>query len=90
MLTVTKNVLKRHMLSCKDVAHLASDYLDKNTSNKLNLKIRLHLLACVCCRKFMGHLTITQKITPQLIRKSEEEVDVDIILQRIKNRTNIS
>ncbi len=88
MLTVTRNSLKRHMLSCKDVAHLASDYLDKNTSNKLNWKIRLHLIACGCCRKFMGHLSITQKIAPQLIRKSKQQVDADIILQRIKDQTN--
>lgn len=89
MLTENKSLLKRHMLSCKDVAHLASDYLDNNASSKLNWKIRVHLLACSCCRRFMRHLKITQKIVPQLIKKNEQEVDAELILKKIKDR-NIS
>ncbi len=90
MLTDNRNVIKKHLLSCKDVAHLASDYLDKNAGNKLNWKIRLHLLMCSCCRRFMRHLKITQQIAPQLIKKSEHEMDAGFVLQHIKDRTNIS
>ena len=90
MLTENKSLFKKHMLSCKDVAHLASDYVDKNTSRKLNWKIRLHLLACGCCRRFIRHLKITQQIVPQLIKKNEPEIDAELILRHIKNRKNNS
>ena len=90
MLTENKSIFKKHMLSCKDVAHLASEYVDKNTSRKLNWKIRLHLLACGCCRRLIRHLKITQEIVPQLIKKNEPEIDAELILQHIKNLKNNS
>ncbi len=92
MLTEKINFLQRHMLSCKDVTHLASDYLEKSANGKLHWKIRLHLLACKCCRRFIRHLKITQQIAPQLITRAEDEttIDVNFILHQIKGRTNIS
>lgn len=74
------------MLNCKKVATLASDYLDKNTGSALNWKIRMHLLMCSHCRRFIKHLKITkivvQKNPPQL---GDEEVD--LLLQRIKEKS---
>lgn len=73
------------MLNCKQVATLASDYLDKNTNQSLNWKIRMHLLMCSHCRRFVKHLKITtivaQKNPPTMI-----EEDVDLLLQRIKEK----
>ncbi len=90
MLTDNKNSVTKHSLSCKDVAHLASEYIDKNTDSKLSWKIRLHLLICSCCRRFIHHLKITQQVAPQLIKKNEQKTDAESILQRIKNQKNNS
>ena len=70
------------MLSCKQVATLASDYLDKNTSQTLNWKIRMHLLMCSHCRRFIKHLKITKQLTPK--HQLLDDKDVDVILEKIK------
>ena len=76
------------MLSCKSVAHLASDYLDRHVDSNLNWKIRLHLLACSNCRRFIKHLKITTFVAPQMIKSAEPQIDADAILLRIKTRIN--
>lgn len=76
------------MLSCKAVAHLASDYLDRHADGNLNWRIRLHLLTCSNCRRFIRHLQITKSITSQMTQTSEQEVDAEAVLQRIKARLN--
>lgn len=78
------------MLSCKEVAHLASDYLDKHAEGNLNWKIRLHLLACSNCRRFMRHLKITKQVAPQLIQTADQSIDAEAVLLRIKERINNS
>jgi hypothetical protein len=73
------------MLSCKEVAHLASDYLDKNAGATLSWKIRLHLVACKCCRRFIKHLEITKTVVPQFVHGYEQpDVDAEAVLKRIK------
>ena len=78
------------MLSCKNVAHLASDYLDNNMSGalpwKVRWKVRLHLAACSCCRRFVKHLKITKEVVPQLVDKNLSEADAETILKKIKAR----
>jgi hypothetical protein len=74
------------MLSCKDVAYLASDYLDKNMGGTLPWKIRLHLVACKCCRSFVKHLQITKEVVPQFVDNGLSETDAEAILKKIKAR----
>lgn len=71
------------MLSCKQVATLASDYLDKNTDSKLRWKIRVHLMMCANCRRFMRHLKITQQVAAGM-EQQPVEVDAEQILKRVK------
>jgi hypothetical protein len=74
------------MLSCKNVAHLASDYLDKNMGGALPWKVRLHLVACRCCRQFVKHLQITKEVLPQLVNNNLSQADAEAILKKIKAR----
>ncbi len=76
------------MLNCKDVTYLASDYLDKNIGGTLPWKIRLHLVACRCCRRLVKHLQITKEVVPQLVdhQSQAQEIDAEAILKRIKLR----
>lgn len=73
------------MLKCKDVAQLASDYLDKHTDGKLNVKIRLHLMLCANCRRFVQHLRITRSVAISLANPGDE-VDAESLLRRIKQK----
>lgn len=74
------------MLTCKNVSHLASDYLDKNMSGLLPWKIRLHLVACRYCRQFVKHLQITKEVVPQLANTEVSTPDAEEILKKIKAR----
>jgi hypothetical protein len=94
MLSKNNHFLKKHLLSCKDITHLASDYLasdyldsahlKKNASHTLSWKIRLHLLVCRCCARFVRHLKITQTVAPHFIQQQVQHVDADLVLQQIK------
>ena len=41
------------MMSCKDVANLASDYLEKDLPLLRRMSLRFHLFMCIDCRKFV-------------------------------------
>ena len=71
------------MLSCKQVAHLASDYLDHHTNRKLTFKIRLHLMMCANCRRFVKHLRITSNLARK-VAKPNDEINPEDILAEIK------
>lgn len=75
------------MLSCKQVATLASDYLDKNTDSKLRWKIRVHLMMCANCRRFIRHLKITQQVAAGM-EQQPVEVDAEQILKRVRESLN--
>jgi hypothetical protein len=71
------------MLSCKQVATIASDYLDKSTP--LKWQIRLHLLMCANCRRFVRHLKITQQVGAKIIIKETTE-DAEAVWKNLQAR----
>ena len=66
------------MLSCKQVAKLASQYIDEDTSAPLKWKIRMHLLMCANCRRFIRHLKITQTLAKKASLTSPETNSEDV------------
>jgi anti-sigma factor ChrR (cupin superfamily) len=51
------------MLSCHDLAHQhASDYIDGQLGWRNRLRVRLHLLMCVHCRRFIRQLKLVRKV----------------------------
>ncbi|MBX2823961.1 MAG: zf-HC2 domain-containing protein [Gammaproteobacteria bacterium] len=44
------------MLMCKDLAVIASDYIDGELTGMQNLSVRMHLMMCKDCRTFIGNL----------------------------------
>ena len=71
------------MLSCKQVAAVASDYLDNNTP--LKWQIRLHLLMCANCRRFVRHLKITRDISAKIV-SDDASVNTDVIWRNLQAR----
>ncbi len=69
------------MLSCKQVAAVASDYLDNNTP--LKWQIRLHLLMCANCRRFVRHLKITRDISAKIVGE-DASVNTDVIWKNLQ------
>ncbi|PUA29934.1 MAG: hypothetical protein B0W54_05185 [Cellvibrio sp. 79] len=73
------------MLSCKQVASLASQYLDKDTSTPLNWQIRLHLLMCANCRRFVRHLKITRTLAKN-IELTDNAIDTETIWKHLQEK----
>lgn len=48
------------MLKCRDVLALGSQYVDGAVSPSQRLALRLHLLVCGHCRRFVRHLRLTR------------------------------
>ena len=74
------------MLSCKQVATVASDYLDNNNldiNTPLKWQIRLHLLMCANCRRFVRHLKITRQVSAGMVKKSLD-ADPEVIWQKLQ------
>lgn len=78
-------MLNFKLLTCRQVATVASDYLDNNADGKLTFKIRMHLLMCANCRRFVKHLNLTKNVVPTLAY-GQQPVDAEAILKRIKAR----
>lgn len=73
------------MLSCKQVATLASQYLDKETNISLTWKIRMHLMMCANCRRFIRHLTITQAVSKET-PITDPTIDTEKIWQELQQQ----
>ncbi len=73
------------LLKCKDVAFLASDYLDKNLSGSISLRMRWHLMICANCRRFVKHLETTKVVTTQLANPVGN-TDADAVWARLRVR----
>ncbi|MBU2952800.1 zf-HC2 domain-containing protein [Marinobacter sp. F3R08] len=44
------------MLMCKELAAIASDYIDGELTGMQNLSVKMHLMMCKDCRTFIGNL----------------------------------
>lgn len=54
------------LISCRDLAERASDYLDRDLPLRSRLQVRLHLLLCENCRRYLDQL----RATVDLVRRS--------------------
>ena len=50
------------MLRCREVARLSHDFIDDELDFGARLRVRLHLLACRHCRRFVGQMRATVRL----------------------------
>lgn len=79
-------MLNFKLLTCQQVATLASDYLDQQADGKITFKIRVHLIMCANCRRFVKHLRTTKTVVPHFVQSENPELDAEAVLKRIKER----
>ncbi len=60
------------MLRCKDVANKVSDYVDNKLPLKTKLGIKMHLLMCYKCSRYVDQLKTTIRALAKL-----RDTDVD-------------
>ncbi len=71
------------MLMCRDLARIASDYIDGELGTMDRVSVKMHLLMCGQCRTFIGNLResidlmkahSSQQVDEELVRKIDERV----------------
>ncbi len=50
------------MLMCRDLARIASDYIDGELTARQKMSVKMHLMMCVHCRTFIGNLRASTKL----------------------------
>lgn len=74
------------MMTCKDVTEHASDLLDGKMGHWERIKLRLHLLICTGCARFVAQMRATRDLTRAAAgepRDPEEGSHIDAILARL-------
>ncbi|EMP54390.1 hypothetical protein MSNKSG1_15571 [Marinobacter santoriniensis NKSG1] len=68
---------------CRDLATIASDYIDGELSGRQNLSVKMHLLMCRDCQTFIGNLRASselmnahssRKLSNEFLRRIDERV----------------
>lgn len=71
------------MLMCRDLARIASDYIDGELGTMDTVSVKMHLLMCGHCRTFIGNLRASvnlmqahssQQVDEELVRRIDERV----------------
>ncbi|WP_298451182.1 zf-HC2 domain-containing protein [uncultured Marinobacter sp.] len=70
------------MLMCRDLARIASDYIDDELGTRQNLSVKVHLMMCKGCRTFIDNLRTSTEL---MTYHSSFKVDEDF-LRRIDER----
>jgi anti-sigma factor RsiW len=60
------------MLRCREVAELASDYVNGDLSRSRRLAVRLHLAICRACRRYLRQMRETVALLRALSREPVE------------------
>lgn len=65
------------MLVCRDVTELVSDYLERALPLRRRLAVRLHLLRCEACRRYINQMRKTVRLLAhgRLVAPSRELED---------------
>lgn len=64
------------MLMCRDLARIASDYIDGELGPMDTVSVKMHLMMCGYCRTFIGNL----RSSVELMRAhSSQQIDEDLV-----------
>lgn len=70
------------MLMCRELAGIASDYIDGELSTGRRLSVQMHLLMCRHCRAFIGNL----RASAELMRGHSSARVEQSVIDRINHR----
>lgn len=75
------------MITCKGVSDKASDYLEGPVPFMQRFQLRLHLMMCKHCRRYVRQLKLTSGVA-QMISRPPEPTDEEInsLVQRLQQR----
>ncbi|WP_291820300.1 zf-HC2 domain-containing protein [Marinobacter sp.] len=76
------------MLMCRDLAEIASDYIDGELNGRQNLSVKMHLMMCKDCRTFIGNLRASSNLLSAHSPKRADEEFLRRIDERVAEALN--
>jgi anti-sigma factor RsiW len=76
------------MLTCRDVAKSATDYMEGELSLRESLQVRVHLLMCGFCRLYVRQLAATRDALRRLPRPLPSDEDMERLLRMFRSRVD--
>jgi len=82
------------MLMCRDLAGIASDYIDGELTGRQNVSVKMHLMMCKDCRTFIGNLRASTNLMKahssgkpdeELMRRIDERVTEALLAWKENN-----
>lgn len=67
------------MMRCHEASERASDLIDGNLSRSEAMRLRMHLLICKGCARFVRQMRATRYLTEVAGRTEEPESDADVL-----------
>lgn len=72
------------MLSCKHIVDYATDYVEGKMNFWQRLKFRMHLRACIHCKRFLEHMGLTCIVAGTCTHEVATDQEVQAILEKIR------
>lgn len=76
------------MLMCRELAGIASDYIDGELTAGKNLSVKMHLMMCKHCRSFIGNLRASTELMRGHSSARADEAVIDRINERVTEALN--
>jgi hypothetical protein len=72
------------IITCKRVSQTASDFIEGPTTLWQRTKLRLHLIICKHCRRYLRHLRLVIGVTRAMAPREEPtDAEIDALVGRL-------
>ena len=71
------------VLTCKDVCDSATEYLEGPTTLMERLSLRMHLLICKECRRFVRQFSLTIGVAQDSDEQSPTDIEIDNLVEKL-------
>lgn len=75
------------MLKCRDIHRLGDAYVDGSLPWQAQLSVRVHILLCVHCRRYLRQLRRLLKAMPHVHHHASDD-EVGEVMRRLRERRN--
>ena len=77
------------MLTCKQVSDTASDLLEGPTTLTQRIKLRLHVMICKYCRRYLEQLRLSMGVVSKSgSAPAPSKEDIETLVSKLSNQDN--
>ncbi len=71
------------MLTCKDVCDNATNYLEGPATFADRMALRVHLLMCKQCRRFIRNFSLTIGVAGKMEQEAPSDDEIDALMEKL-------